>query len=82
MVGWQGSRRIKTSQPSQVLVSSKIKVSNQLTISHDASFGRSTGTSMHATASIEQPAYGYAGPILLRVYLDTLFNTFLFSLEN
>jgi hypothetical protein len=64
------------------LVSSKIKVSNQLTFSHEASFGRSAGTSMHATASIEQPAYGYAGPILLRVYLDTLFNTFLFSLEN
>jgi hypothetical protein len=64
------------------LVGSKIKVSNQLTFTHDASFARSTGTSMHATASIEQPAYGYAGPILLRVYLDTLFNTFLFSLEN
>jgi hypothetical protein len=64
------------------LVGSKIKVSNQLTFSHEASFGRSAGTSMHATASIEQPAYGYAGPILLRVYLDTLFNTFLFSLEN
>ena len=45
----------------------------------------SSSTSQSATATITGPAYGYMGPVIVRGYLDTIYNTFAFdflSLED
>ena len=31
--------------------------------------------------NITQPGFGYAGPIFLNIYLDTIYNTFVFAFE-
>jgi hypothetical protein len=38
----------------------------------------STGTSQSASLTIGGPSYGYAGPTLMKVYIDTMYKTFVF----
>lgn len=42
----------------------------------------SSMTNQSATATIGGPKFGYNGPTMVAVYLDTLFQTFLFVLKN
>lgn len=39
-----------------------------------------TGTSQSATLTVGGPAYGYTGGTLMQAYLDTMYNTFVFSI--
>lgn len=38
----------------------------------------STGTSQSATVTVGGPAYGYSGPTVMQVYLDSMYHTFAF----
>lgn len=62
-------------------VSLKLAVQDQFTYTDTDSFAKSAQSSIAARASVVQPAYGYTGPITLAVYVDTLYNTFMFALE-
>jgi hypothetical protein len=62
------------------LISAKIQVSDKYTYKESNSFAQTTGTSVSAKASVTQPSQTYTGPIILYVYLDTIYNTFLFVL--
>jgi hypothetical protein len=39
-----------------------------------------TGTSQSATLTVGGPAYGYTGGTVMQAYLDTMYNTFVFSI--
>ncbi|HEY4122364.1 MAG TPA: hypothetical protein VGM56_31065, partial [Byssovorax sp.] len=59
-----------------------LEASDKMTWTSDNKASHSTGSSMSATATITQPEFGYSGPIYLDVYLDTIYNTFLFVLNS
>lgn len=64
------------------LVKAKLTVSSQWTWSHSSSDKESTGTGSTDSFTIGQPAFGYAGPILVHVYRDRIWDTWAFTLDN
>jgi hypothetical protein len=63
------------------LLQADLTVADKMTWKSENDFAATTGTTMSAVASIMQPAFGYEGPIHLNVYMDTVYNTFLFVLN-
>jgi hypothetical protein len=59
----------------------KLKVSDTISWSSSKKTATTDGTSLAAQATIRQPPFGYTGPVFLDVYLDTVFNSFLFILR-
>jgi hypothetical protein len=59
-----------------------LKVADQMTWTSDNSVTIANGTTVSATATITQPAFGYDGPVFLDVYYDTVYDTFLFVLPQ
>jgi len=55
--------------------------SNTFTWGHTSSTKTSTQTSKTDVIMIGQPNYGYNGPTILRVYEDTIWKTYFFSLD-
>ncbi len=64
------------------LIKLGLDVSDTLTLTSTNTNTATNGTTATATASIMQPAYGYEGPVYLDVYVDTVYNTFLFQFEQ
>lgn len=56
-------------------------VKNKLSVSNSASRKTSTENTTTNTVTVGQPAYGYAGPTVLRVYEDRVWKTFVFNLD-
>ncbi len=59
----------------------ELKVSDTLTWGNDNSTSSSTSSQLSMKAQISQPGVDYNGGIAVDVYLDTIFNTFLFVVE-
>ncbi len=59
-----------------------LTVSDSLTLTSTNEKTLTNGTTLSASATIMQPEYGYTGPIYLNVYLDTIYNTFMFVLTS
>jgi hypothetical protein len=62
-------------------VNANFSTTSTWTTTYDNAFSKTSGSSMSATADIMQPEFGYTGPVYLYVYLDTLFNTYMFTLR-
>ena len=52
-----------------------------MTFSHSTSQRNTTGSSTTQSFTLTQPPYGYAGPTIVRVYLDKVWKTFVFSAD-
>jgi hypothetical protein len=63
------------------LLSAKLTVANSFTWTQNNQFSSSQGSTVSALTSITQPAFEYTGPTVLNIYLDTIFNTFVFSFQ-
>jgi hypothetical protein len=63
------------------LLSAKLTVADSFTWTQSNGFSSTQGSTVSASASIVQPAFEYTGPTALNVYLDTVFNTFVFSFQ-
>ena len=64
------------------LLKTELKVSDQFTFTSDNKSSKSIASTLSASATITQPAFGYNGPVYLDIYLDTIYNTFLFALRS
>ena len=81
------SNEVKTS--TKVAVSESVslfkvltfKNDNTMTWTYDNVSSASTASQLSVKATIVQPGVGYAGGEIVDVYLDTIFNTFLFVVE-
>lgn len=56
-------------------------VDEKLTVTSSTSFKTSTETNGSTTITVGQPAYGYPGPQVVRVYEDKVWKTYVFRLE-
>lgn len=63
------------------LIKTKLTASDTLTWTSSNADSNSTASTVSANASIMQPAVGYTGRTALHIYLDTVYNTFLFSFD-
>jgi hypothetical protein len=63
------------------LISLSIKVQDTYTTTQTNSFSKNSATTVSAHASIPQPGSTYTGPIGLYIYLDTIYNTFMFDIH-
>ena len=63
------------------VVETKLTVSGSWTWTNSSSTSRSTETESTDSFTVGQPAFGYSGPTLLRVYLDKVFGTYAFTLD-
>ena len=61
------------------MLKAKLSVSDTFTWTHSNQYSKSSVATTSASANIMQPAFGYTGPVRLNVYLDTVFNTYLFA---
>jgi hypothetical protein len=62
-------------------MNASLTVEANLTWSHSSSNKEVMGASSSEVATIGQPAFGYEGPGLVRIYEDRLWKTYLFRLE-
>jgi hypothetical protein len=63
------------------LMSLKLERTDKMTWTSNNKSSNSNTSTTSATATIIQPAFGYTGGIYLDVYLDSIYNTFLFVIE-
>lgn len=63
-------------------MNASLTVEGNLTWSHSSSNKEVMSASSSEVATIGQPAYGYTGPGLVRIYEDRLWKTYLFRLEH
>jgi hypothetical protein len=59
----------------------KLSVEGKWTWTSSSSFSNTIGNGSIDTFNIGQPAFGYTGPTLLRVYQDLIYNTYAFTLD-
>ncbi len=64
------------------LMSLKMSSSNTVTYKSQSDNSVASGATISASASILQPPVGYDGPVELDVYLDTVFNSFVFAFRG
>lgn len=58
-----------------------LEVSSTWTWTHSANLSNSIGTEISDSFTVGQPAFGYTGPNMLRVYKDKIFGTYAFTLD-
>lgn len=63
------------------VVKASLEIETKWTWTSSSSFSTETGTGSSDTFTVAQPDFGYSGPTLLRVYQDTIWNTYAFSLD-
>ena len=56
-----------------------IKETTTLQWTDSSTYAESTASTQSATATVGGPSFGYTGPSMVKAYLDTVYNTFLFS---
>jgi hypothetical protein len=61
----------------------KVKLKLQFTFSytHSNSSAQTTANTVSAKVTIPQPSFTYEGPVQVVVYLDTIYNTFMFEVQ-
>jgi hypothetical protein len=60
----------------------KLEVSDTFTWGASTSSKQSATTNQSSHLHLAQPTYGYTGPTLVRVYLDKVWKTFVFSIDS
>jgi hypothetical protein len=73
---------VKGSVAFGTFVSLNLSAEDKMTWKSENDFSKTTGSTLSAVASIMQPEYGYSGPARVNVYLDTIYNSFLFVVSN
>jgi hypothetical protein len=63
------------------LAQAKLKDTGSWEWSYKSSNSKSTGSTQSASVTVGGPAYGYTGPTVMRVYVDTIYHTFAFAVE-
>ncbi|MDC0675781.1 hypothetical protein [Nannocystis radixulma] len=59
-----------------------VETTASLTMTNSNTFGTSSSKTQSATLDVGGPSYGYAGPVDVQVYWDTVYNTFMFAFPS